>query len=119
MNIHLLANEISAEIDRQQVLKAAGRFRYSCADLELSNDKTYLVLAEEVGEVARVLMEMDRLVNDLHGQHLRSELVQVAAVACAWIMKLDRIDDLKSEHAHRKLILENLAAQLRKAGVEP
>jgi NTP pyrophosphatase (non-canonical NTP hydrolase) len=40
------------------------------------------VLTEELGEVANALIE--------HGPvHLREELVQVAAVACAWIAALD------------------------------
>lgn len=50
------------------------------------------VLVEEVGEVARVLCE-DELGNggsDLTvSQNLREELVQVAAMACAWIDAID------------------------------
>jgi hypothetical protein len=40
------------------------------------------VLTEEVGEVARAVMERDR-------DGLRAELVQVAAVAVAWIEGID------------------------------
>lgn len=48
------------------------------------------VLTEEVGEVARVLCE-DELGNEPDtAARLREELVQVAAMACAWI---DAIDD--------------------------
>lgn len=50
------------------------------------------VLTEEVGEVARVLCEQslgsfvgDAIVRD----RLREELVQVAAMACAWIAAVD------------------------------
>jgi NTP pyrophosphatase (non-canonical NTP hydrolase) len=51
------------------------------------------VLVEEVGEVARVLCEQRHgSYNHLNGvtSHLRKELIQVAAMACAWI---DAIDD--------------------------
>lgn len=40
------------------------------------------VLLEEVGEVARAVLERDRL-------NLRQELVQVAAVALAWLERGD------------------------------
>lgn len=47
------------------------------------------VLTEEVGEVARVLCE-DELGNEPDARaRLRDELVQVAAMACAWISALD------------------------------
>lgn len=42
-----------------------------------------LVLAEEVGEVAEALLERQ------HISHLRTELVQVAAVCVAWIETID------------------------------
>ncbi len=50
------------------------------------------VLTEEVGEVANALIEHDRT-----DAHVREELVQVAAVACAWIEALGHIGvDLES-----------------------
>jgi NTP pyrophosphatase (non-canonical NTP hydrolase) len=42
------------------------------------------VLTEEVGEVANAIIEHDKT-----SAELRAELVQVAAVACAWIEALD------------------------------
>ena len=42
------------------------------------------ILVEEVGEVAKALNEDDPV------EHLREELVQVAAVATAWVEKIDR-----------------------------
>lgn len=42
------------------------------------------ILTEEVGEVARALCD------DSPVSHLRSELIQVAAMACAWAEACDR-----------------------------
>jgi NTP pyrophosphatase (non-canonical NTP hydrolase) len=53
------------------------------------------VLTEEVGEVANALIEGQLLAEDglaalVDVKHLREELVQVAAMACAWIAACDR-----------------------------
>jgi NTP pyrophosphatase (non-canonical NTP hydrolase) len=42
------------------------------------------ILGEEVGEVSRVLLE------DLDAKRLRAELVQIAAVAVAWVETIDK-----------------------------
>ncbi len=81
--------DVRHERDRQDQLKASGRFRYTCADVGLGDGDRMAVLCEEVGEVARALLERHGAVNDQHGVDLRKELVQVAAVACAWIELLD------------------------------
>lgn len=50
------------------------------------------VLTEEVGEVARVLCEgeLGSLADSAHVREcLREELVQVAAMACAWVDAID------------------------------
>lgn len=44
--------------------------------------RKYLVLAEEVGEVAEALLNIDK-------ENLRDELIQVAAVAVAWLESFD------------------------------
>lgn len=67
--------------------KPGGSMEMKCFDNESWSD----VLMEEMGEVSRVR-------NDLrHGLHtpleakslLRAELIQVAAMACAWIQAID------------------------------
>ena len=51
------------------------------------------ILVEEVGEAARAVLN-----NASDGpQDLRAELVQVAAVACAWVEWLDRADNNRGE----------------------
>lgn len=90
-------SDVIVERERQQKLKAEGRFRYTCADPEITDDECYVVLGEEFGEVAQqVLTQPDRVGGersfDTVGSRagLRKELVQVAAVAVAWIERLDR-----------------------------
>lgn len=48
------------------------------------------ILVEEVGEVATALMDTRGTVGQYAWQHLRDELVQVAAVSFAWVESLDR-----------------------------
>lgn len=52
-----------------------------CSSATVPEPVKMAVLAEEVGEVARALLERDRV-------NLRTELVQVAAVATAWLESL-------------------------------
>jgi NTP pyrophosphatase (non-canonical NTP hydrolase) len=79
---------VVSERRRQDRLKADGRFPYTCADDELSPFEKYAVLSEEVGEVARALLEASDLSNHKNYVELRKELIQVAAVAVAWIESL-------------------------------
>lgn len=53
----------------------------SCASEDLSPLVKLAVLAEETGEVARAVFEVDE-------ESLRDELVQVAAVTLAWLESL-------------------------------
>lgn len=58
--------------------------RGGSAELRPHGDPEWLpLLVEEVGEVARALCDRDPM------PHLREELVQVAAMACAWIGAID------------------------------
>lgn len=82
--------DISTERNRQEALKLNGRFRFTCADLEMSDAECCLVLMEEVGEVSRAILEQMTLANDRHHGELRKELIQVAAVCVAWVEALDK-----------------------------
>lgn len=79
--LHLF-REISDERDRQEELKASGRFAETCADASMAPALKLAVLTEEVGEVARCICDGDS------NARLREELVQVAAVATAWLESL-------------------------------
>lgn len=48
------------------------------------------ILTEEIGEVARVLCDQDFETGMMDLVHLREELVQVCAMAAAWIDSIDR-----------------------------
>lgn len=84
--------EVSDERLRQEALKLAGRFTHTCADA-MPDGARVAVLGEEFGEVCRAVLESGTAgttSQDVHGKALRAELVQVAAVAIAWIEGLDR-----------------------------
>lgn len=76
---------VADERERQERLKAKGKFAHTCADVELSDDVCCRVLGEEFGEVCRAI-------NDGDLANLREELIQVAAVAVAWVERIDRGD---------------------------
>lgn len=74
--------EILAERERQEELKADGKFSFTCADDQLTDFQKLSILTEEVGEVARECNE------GISSNNLRNELAQVAAVALAWMEAL-------------------------------
>lgn len=81
--------EITRERERQEELKTAGRFQFTCADAGLTLAEKLACLMEELGEVAQEVLTQEgrRLARDTTGtpEGLRKELVQVAAVALAWL----------------------------------
>ena len=79
---------VAAERGRQEQLFAAGQFPFTCSNAAVSGREKLPVLVEEVGEVAEALQRPGRL-SDEHRAHLRTELIQVAAVAVAWAESLD------------------------------
>lgn len=98
--------EIHAERLRQEDLKRQGKFAWTCADLEtagangtrhIDHSERSVVLAEEVGEASREVMELIIAIDKGKResarecvQKLRKELVQVAAVAVAWCEAIDK-----------------------------
>jgi NTP pyrophosphatase (non-canonical NTP hydrolase) len=75
---------VIAERDRQEHLLISGKFKWTCADPTVGNLEKLAVLAEEFGEVARVVCEES--CNDKSDiEHLKEELIQVAAVCVAWV----------------------------------
>lgn len=71
---------IDSERARQEGLRASGKF--TCADPLTGNMCKLPVLLEEVGEVAKAINERNRA-------EMKKELVQVAAVAVAWLEALE------------------------------
>jgi hypothetical protein len=83
--------DVYAERRRQDRLRDEGRFAATLADKDaLLLGEKLAVITEEIGECARCVLSMCGLVQEeLEVEDLRKELVQVAALACAWIESLD------------------------------
>jgi NTP pyrophosphatase (non-canonical NTP hydrolase) len=67
---------VVAERRRQEALKAAGKFKHTCADEGMSDFEFVSVLTEELGEIARAI-------NDGDPENLREEIIQLAACCVA------------------------------------
>jgi NTP pyrophosphatase (non-canonical NTP hydrolase) len=82
--------EVGSERYRQLLLKEQGRFEYTLSDDGITDAQRLACIVEEVGEVARDCLARDGLVSDGDASNadLRKELVQVAALAVAWIERL-------------------------------
>ena len=76
--------DVSAERERQRAKWTAAHAwgRGDCSSDGVDDTVKMAVLTEEVGEVARALL-------DRKSDELRAELVQVASVAVAWVEALD------------------------------
>ena len=83
--------DITQERYRQEQLKEEGKFDFTTADLELSHEERYTILGEEFGEIGHEINEsFGRLRKPLNIAKLRTELVQLAAVAIGWIEAIDK-----------------------------
>lgn len=70
--------DVHEERLRQDELVRTEKISWGCCDPTAPEGIKLAVLTEEVGEVARAILEND------DPTHLREELIQVAAVAVAW-----------------------------------
>ena len=76
--------QIREERYRQERLRASGKFPFTCADEGLYESMRLACLTEEIGEVARELMESLNNDRAIDYDALLAELLQVAAISCAW-----------------------------------
>jgi len=82
--------EIEHEVSRQVLLQEQGRFQHTPKDSDLPDTSKFGMLAEELGEVARCVLANAGLVQEKPSMvNLREELVQVAAIAIAWLESPD------------------------------
>ena len=108
MNTDEVLLEVNEERMRQETLKEQGKFLFSCADKGLSEAEKLAVLGEEFGEVSKevteLVIELAKLMKFRMAPETRTEviesairnykvkarkeLVQVAAVAVAWVEAL-------------------------------
>ena len=84
-------DDILAERDRQEDLKAAGKFSYTCADHEMTDERKLTIITEEIGEVARVICDVSHHTWDEYYERLREEIIQACAIGVAWIQSIDAI----------------------------
>jgi hypothetical protein len=94
---------VSSEQDRQEALLAGGKFPWASSTVGRPHAEKLAVLSEEVGEVAKEVVEhlitygkytaerreMPPHRVEHYRRRIREELVQVAAVAVGWIEALD------------------------------
>jgi hypothetical protein len=95
-------DDVRAERARQEELRAAGKFLWTCANRNIPNVRKLTVLSEEIGEVAKEITDLGitedkyEAINSTTPPHrvkavqlrVRTELVQVAAVCLAWLEAL-------------------------------
>lgn len=89
---------VLGEIMRERFRAHAKHGASSMESCDMFADRRYRVLGEEFGEVAQVLNDREIAlvagghagpINEVAQRRLRAELVQVAAMAYAWIKALD------------------------------
>lgn len=103
-------SEVNSERLRQEELKRKGKFLFSCADSGLTDPEKLSILTEEFGEVAKEVTEQvigvgkikasrgaatvksEMIQEQLRNsqKRIREELIQVAAVAIAWVESLSK-----------------------------
>ena len=76
---------ITAERERQNLLLRQGKFSYTCASPVADPRRKLRVIVEELGEVAEALFRLEASECKANREHLIEELIQVAAVAVAWL----------------------------------
>lgn len=76
--------EVAEERERQEKLVAAGKFSFTCASPLATDHDKLPILGEEFGEVCKELCDH----RPGYRRRLRTELIQVAAVATAWAESL-------------------------------
>lgn len=84
--------DIITERFRQKRLLSEGKFDRDMADPTLLPTEKLTVLAEEFGEVSRVVCEgITKRGAHPDLEHLREELIQVATCCVAWVEQLDEV----------------------------
>ncbi|MDR3457991.1 MAG: hypothetical protein P4N60_11135 [Verrucomicrobiae bacterium] len=76
---------IHVERLHQEQLLRDGELLFRCSDAVINPKRKLRVLVEELGEVAEAIDALEDIQAESRRQALKSELVQVAAVAVAWL----------------------------------
>jgi hypothetical protein len=94
-----LIDQIYLERVRQRSLFLSRRITFDCADPEVSGKRKFRVMFEEAGETAQAVDKIEQLDNIWTRHHLATELVQLAAIATAWLEALAAREAGKQERA--------------------
>jgi hypothetical protein len=81
-SLRKIYKDIERERDRQELLRDDGKFENTPASQGVDDVECLAMIVEEVGECANDILENRR-------EDLRTELIQVAALAVAWVERLD------------------------------
>jgi hypothetical protein len=87
-----MLKRVSEERARQRKLLDAGKIKHDCASPAVLSTLKLPVLMEEVGEVAKEILEWPNFndpARDAVRIRMQTELIQVAAVAVAWAESLE------------------------------
>ncbi|MDE2104379.1 MAG: hypothetical protein KGL39_44485 [Patescibacteria group bacterium] len=82
-------DRVADERLRQRALFVAGQITFDVGSPLPDANRKLRVLAEEVGEVAEAIDFLEEKNCAGRREHLRTELIQVAAVAVAWLESLE------------------------------
>lgn len=88
MNILDIFDRIKIERIRQEHLQRTDLIPYTAASTNVTNYQKIAILAEEVGEISKVLNDYYKTDADQRLSDLKSELIQAAAVCVAWLESL-------------------------------
>ena len=80
---------IAQERCRQNALVAEGKFGWNCSTFNIDCSLKLAVLMEEIGEVAKEIADSGVGMPAAAQKRMQTELVQVAAVAVAWLEALE------------------------------
>lgn len=79
---------IDTERARQEQLKKEGKFFETPASVKMPPYLKACILTEECGEVCGAVMQEAKACNDRTRSNVKTELIQVAAIAVAWLESL-------------------------------
>lgn len=89
MHVHRQQNALAVEVAKNR-LRAHAKHVAESIEGGTSGDRLMAILTEEVGEVATELNDfaLGKYTSDEHVARIRAELIDVIAVASAWVAKL-------------------------------
>lgn len=90
--------DILHERQRQEELREVEkRFTHTAATPGISNADRLAIITEEVGEVARTVLGLRRIVTSPGPYSLREEVLHVASTAFAWLEMMETVGDNRDE----------------------